>query len=101
MVNNVVIACGDEEIRNVTKMGFSSVFGETQVKVCNSISEIHKLTKFASDTAIIFDKYFLGYVISYEMIRLKFINKTPSLSFISFPLVIILGLMNSSVISLL
>ena len=76
MVNNVVIACGDEEIRNVTKTGFSSVFGETQVKVCNSISEIHKLTKYASDTAIIFDKYFLGYVISYEMIRLKFINKT-------------------------
>ena len=75
MVNNVVIACGDEEIRKLTKKGFSSVFGENQVNVCNTISEIHKLTKYASETAVIFDKYFLGYVISYEIIRLKFINK--------------------------
>lgn len=75
MINNVVIACCDEEIRTLAKMGFSSVFGENQVKICTTISELHKIIKFASETAIVFDKYFLGYVISYEMIRLKFIDK--------------------------
>lgn len=75
MINNVVIACCDEEIRILAKMGFSSVFGEYRVKTCSTISELHKLTKYVSDTAVIFDKYFLGYVISYEIIRLKFMNK--------------------------
>ena len=74
-ISNVVIACFDEEIKKITRKGFSTVFGENQVKICNSITELGEWIEDKSDIAIIFDKYFLGYVISYELLRLKFINK--------------------------
>lgn len=74
-ITNVVIACFDEEIKKITMKGFSSLFGENQVKVCNSIAELSEWIQDKSNFAIIFDKYFLGYVISYELLRLKFINK--------------------------
>lgn len=74
-ITNVVIACCDEEIRNVVKKGVSSVMGENRVKVCNSIYELHNLIKYEkNETAIIFDKYFLGYVVSYELVRIRFLN---------------------------
>ena len=74
-ITNVVIACFDEEIKKITRKGFSSLFGENQVKVCNSIAELGEWIQDKSNIAIIFDKYFLGYVISYELLRLRFINK--------------------------
>lgn len=73
---NVVVACCDEEIRNVVKNGVSSVFGENNVKVCNSLYELHNLIRYEKNaTAIIFDKYFLGYVVSYELVRIRFLNE--------------------------
>ncbi len=74
-ITNVVIACFDEEIKKITRKGFSSLFGENQVKVCNSIAELGEWIQDKLNIAIIFDKYFLGYVISYELLRLRFINK--------------------------
>ena len=34
-ITNVVIACFDEEIRKITRKGFSSVFGENQINPKN------------------------------------------------------------------
>ena len=74
-ITNVVIACFDEEIKKITMKGFSSLFGENQVKVCNSIAELNCWIQDKTDIALIFDKYFLGYMISYELIWLRFQNK--------------------------
>ena len=71
-ITNVVIACFDEEIRKITRKGFSSVFGENQIKVCGNIAELNCWIQDKTDIALIFDKYFLGYMISYELIRLRF-----------------------------
>lgn len=74
-ITNVVIACFDEEIKKITRKGFSSVFGENQIKVCSNIAELNCWIQDKTDIALIFDKYFLGYMISYELIRLRFQNK--------------------------
>lgn len=75
-ITNVVVACFDEEIKKITTKGFSSVFGENQVTVCNNIAELNNWIKDKTDVALIFDKYFLGYVISYELLRLRFLNSS-------------------------
>lgn len=74
-ITNVVVACYDEEIKKIARKGFSSVFGENQVKICSCIVELESIVRDESNVALIFDKYFLGYVISFELIKLKFLNE--------------------------
>ena len=74
MVTKVLIACCDNEIKMRVKKSFSSVMGENKVTVCSNLLQIHRLIQFKNDIAIVFDKYYLGYVISYELTRLKFLN---------------------------
>lgn len=74
MINKIVVACCDIEIQNIVKETVSSVIGDKNVIICKSIFEIHNAIKYQNDIAIIFDKYFLGFVISYELVRIHYLN---------------------------
>lgn len=74
MINKIVVACCDVEIQNIVKETVSSVIGDKNVIICKSIYEIHNAIKYKNDIAIIFDKYFLGFVISYELVRIHYLN---------------------------
>ena len=74
MITKVLIACCDNEIKMRVKKSFSSVMGENKIIVCNSLIQIHSLIQYEDAIAVVFDKYYLGFVISYELIRLKFLN---------------------------
>ena len=75
MINKIVVACCDIEIQNIVKETVSSLLGDNSVIVCKSIHEIHNAIKYdKDDIAIIFDKYFLGFVISYELVRIHYLN---------------------------
>ena len=74
MINKIVVACCDVEIQNIVKETVSSVIGDINVIICKSIYEIHNAIKYKNDIAIIFDKYFLGFVISYELVRIHYLN---------------------------
>jgi hypothetical protein len=73
MINKIVIACCDDEIKGIMKKYCSSVLGENHVMVCESLNEMHNEIKY-EDVAIIFDKYFLGFVVSYELVRIRYLN---------------------------
>lgn len=74
MINKIVVACCDVEIQNIVKETVSSVIGDKNVIICKNIYEIHNAIKYKNDIAIIFDKYFLGFVISYELVRIHYLN---------------------------
>lgn len=74
MITKVLIACCDNEIKMRVKKSFSSVMGENKIIVCNSLIQIHSLIQYEDAIAVVFDKYYLGFVISYELIRLNFLN---------------------------
>ena len=74
MINKIVVACCDVEIQNIVKETVSAVIGDKNVIICKSIYEIHNAIKYKNDIAIIFDKYFLGFVISYELVRIHYLN---------------------------
>ena len=75
MINKIVVACCDIEIQNIVKETVSSLLGDNSVIICKSIHEIHNAIKQdKDDIAIIFDKYFLGFVISYELVRIHYLN---------------------------
>lgn len=76
MTNKILIACCDAEIKNIMKKYCSSVLGESNVIICESINEIHNAIKYdKKDIAIVFDKYFLGFVVSYELVRIRYLNE--------------------------
>ena len=74
MISKIIIAASDDDIRRIIQKDFSLKVGENNVQVCGNHNELNSLCKYAQDTAVIFDKYFLGYVVSYELIRLKTMN---------------------------
>ncbi len=75
MINKIVVACCDIEIQNIVKETVSSLLGDNSVIICKNIYEIHSAIKYnKDDIAIIFDKYFLGFVISYELVRIHYLN---------------------------
>ena len=82
MIKKILIASFDDEVRKFIQKGFSSQFGEMNVCVCRTSKELNCSCKYAKDTAVIFDKYFLGYVISYELLRLKIFNPSLMIYFV-------------------
>ena len=46
MINKIVIACCDDEIKGIMKKYCSSVLGENHVMVCESLNEMHNEIKF-------------------------------------------------------
>ena len=76
MVKNIIVACCDDEVRKIVVGNASAIFGEKQVYVCKSYNDLCERSKYAQDTAVFFDKYFLGYVISYAITRLRIANRT-------------------------
>lgn len=75
MVHEIIVACCDEEVKKIVITAASAVIGEKQIKICRDINDMYRLSRYAQDTAIIFDKYFLGYVMSYSLTRLKILNE--------------------------
>jgi len=73
-VKNVIIACCDKEVKKILISEVTKHFGEKNVFICDCKNDMGMFTKYAKDTAIIFDKYFLGYILSYQFLRLKVIN---------------------------
>lgn len=75
MVKKILIAASDDEVRKFLLKGLAPQFGERNVEICNTSKDLNFSCKYSKDVAVIFDKYFLGYVISFELLRLKIINK--------------------------
>lgn len=74
MINNVIVACSDNEVRRIVFDKTSVIFGEKKIQICKNYNDMYEKSKYAKDAAIIFDKYFLGYVISYRLTGLKTLN---------------------------
>ena len=74
MISKILIASCDIEVRNILKKNLVTLFGANNVVVCNNLFELHDFCKYEENAAIIFDKFFLGFVISYELIRIKTLN---------------------------
>ena len=76
MVKNIIVACCDDEVKKIVVGNASAIFGEKQVYICKNYNDMYEKARYTQNAAIIFDKYFLGYVISYALTRLKILNKT-------------------------
>ncbi len=76
MVKNIIVACCDDEVKKIVVGNASAIFGEKHVYVCKNYFDLYEKSKYAQDTAVFFDKYFLGYVISYAITRLRIANRT-------------------------
>ncbi len=75
MVKKLIVACCDDEVRNIVVVNGSAIFGENQISICKSWLEMYEMIRYAEDTAVIFDKYFLGYVLTYPLLRMKILNE--------------------------
>lgn len=74
MISKILIASCDIEVRNILKKNLIPLFGANNITVCNNLFELHEFCKYTDNAAIIFDKYFLGWIISYELVRIKTLN---------------------------
>ena len=74
MINNVIVACCDEEVKKIVVDNASAIFGEKKIQICKNYNDMYEKSKYAKDAAIICDKYFLGYLISYRLTGLKALN---------------------------
>lgn len=74
MIKKVIVAIIDDDTKKIVYKAAKNLFGEKQITLCESSTELYELVKYAKDTAVIFDKYFFGYVISNRYERLKAIN---------------------------
>ncbi len=74
MVKNLIVACRDNDVKKIVLGNACTLFGKNQVSVCNSYTDLYEKVKYAVNAAIIFDKFFLGYVISYSYSMLTYLN---------------------------
>lgn len=82
MIKKIIVACCDEEVRDIVLSGLENHKGNQQVLVCKTDAELYEMTKYEENAAIIFDKYFLGYVMTYQLLRLKAINSSINTYFV-------------------
>lgn len=75
MIKKVILAVIDEDTKKIVYKAAKNLFGEKQITLCESSKELYELVKYANDAAVIFDKYFFGYIISNRYERLKAINE--------------------------
>lgn len=75
MIKKVILAVIDEDTKKIVYKAAKNLFGEKQITLCESSKELYELVKHANDAAVIFDKYFFGYIISNRYERLKAINE--------------------------
>lgn len=75
MMKKVIIGCSDEFVRNIIIDGFKRVLPENKILVCNNELEIYRALQDSEDTVTVFDKYFLGYILSIQIMRLRVINQ--------------------------
>ncbi len=76
MVKNLIIACCDDEVKRILVKNCSSYFGENQLFICNNYVDMYQHVKYAENAAIIFDKYFLGWILSYQILRVQVLNSS-------------------------
>ena len=76
MIKKVIVACCDDEVRRIVKEGLQNLIPENGIFICHSNADLYECTKYSEDTAVIFDKFFLGYVLSYQFLRLKVLNES-------------------------
>lgn len=82
MIKKIIVACCDEEVREIVLNGLENNKGNQQVLVCKTDAELYEMIKYEPNVAIIFDKFFLGYVITYQLLRLKAINSSINTYFV-------------------
>ena len=75
MTKTILIAACDEQSKMILKNNCYDLIGEDNVIICNTFGELHKNCLYKDNIAVIFDKYFLGYVVSFELSRLKVLNQ--------------------------
>lgn len=76
MIKKVIVACCDDEVRRIVKEGLQNLIPENGIYICHGNADLYECTKYSEDTAVIFDKFFLGYVLSYQFLRLKVLNES-------------------------
>lgn len=76
MVKKVIIAVSDDDTKKIVYRAAKNRFGEKQVVVCSTSTELYEQAKYVKDTAVIIDKFFFGYIISNRYVRLRVINET-------------------------
>jgi DNA-binding NarL/FixJ family response regulator len=74
VIKKVLLACCDMNVRQLISNSLLKLMPESSVLTCKNDAEMYAFIKEAENTAIIFDKFFLGYVLSYQILRLKIIN---------------------------
>lgn len=73
-IKKVYIACIDDDTKKIVLKACCRVFGEKNVIECQKDSELYEMTRYAKDSAVIFDKFFFGYKISKRFLRLRCLN---------------------------
>ncbi len=74
-IKKVIIACSDEYVKNIMVEGFEKFLPKDRIFVCKTEFDMTQMLIESEDTAIIFDKFFLGFVLTYQILRLKVINE--------------------------
>lgn len=82
MITNLIIACCEKATKNYAVTSALALFGEKHVCICNNVSGLFKAGETTADAAIIFDKYFMGFVMNDILRCLKILNKTLKFYFV-------------------
>ena len=82
MLSNIILACSERDTKKITVDNAFSLYRENQICICKNISDLFKASRYASDTAIVFDKYFMGFIMSDTLKGLKMMNDKLSFYFV-------------------
>lgn len=82
MNKKVIVACCDTRVREFVVTGMGKFLDESSIIVCRTEFELYNFIAESKDTVIIFDKFFLGYLLSYQFLRLKVLNDEVSTYFV-------------------
>lgn len=74
MLKKVIVGCRDEEVKKIVYDGLKKCLPEQGICICETHADLYELAKYEDEVAIIFDKYFLGYVLTYQYYRIKVLN---------------------------
>lgn len=76
MVKRILIACCDEYVREIMVSALENKLPREKVLICLCEADLIKASLDTENMVIIFDKYFLGYLISYQMLKIKAVDET-------------------------
>lgn len=82
MVKRILIACCDEYVREIMVSALENKLPRDRVLICHGEADLIKASIDTEKMVIIFDKYFLGYLISYQILRIKAVDENIRMYFV-------------------